>query len=92
VPEKQVRFEMSKAQKLVNSAKAVLQRWHSGSLNEQKALAEISALVDRTDDDGIGTASDRVKLAKKTLQQHQANTLDDHQAVTELDRIFGDHK
>ena len=79
---------MSKAQKLVNSAKAVLQRLQTGGLNEQKALAEISALIERTHDEGSGTASDQVKLAKKTMQQHQENAIDNHQAVTELSRIF----
>ncbi len=80
---------MSKAQKLVNSAKAVLQRLQSGDLNDQKGLAEIHALIDRTEDDGYGTASEQVKLAKKTMQQHKDNALDNHQAVTELSRIFG---
>ena len=79
---------MSKAQKLVNSAKAVLQRLQAGDLNDQKALAEILALIDRTGDDGHGTASEQVKLAKKTMQQHKENALDNHQAVTELSRIF----
>ncbi len=87
-PLRLVRFEMSKAQKLVNSAKAILQRLQSGDLNDQKALAEICLLIDRTEDDGVGTASEQVKLAKKTMQQHKESALDNHQAVTELSRIF----
>ena len=79
---------MSKAQKLVNCAKAVLQRLQSGGINDQKALAEIFALIDRTEDDGHGTASEQVKLAKIAMQQHRENALDNHQAVTELSRIF----
>ena len=67
---------MSKAQKLVNSAKAVLLRRQQNHLNDQKALAEIYALIDRTEDDGSGTASEQVKLAKKTMQQHKENALD----------------
>ena len=83
---------MSKAQKLVNSAKAILHRLQSGALNDQKALAEICSLIDRTDDDGIGTASEQVKLAKKTMQQHKENAFDNHQAVTALSRILADQR
>ena len=80
---------MSKAQKLVNRAIAILQRLQQPEgLNEQKALAEIRSLIDRTEDDGIGTASEQVKLARKTMQQHQENALNDQQAVSELLRIF----
>jgi len=88
LPRRQVRFEMSKAQKLVNSAKAVLQRRQQNHLNDQKALAEIRNLIDRTEDGGSGTASEQVKLAKKTMQQHKENALDDQQAIRELSRIF----
>ncbi len=80
---------MSKAQKLVNRAIAVLQRRQQPEgLNDQKALAEIRALIDRTEDEGAGTASEQVKLARKTIQQHEENALNDQQAVNELSRIF----
>jgi len=80
---------MSKAQKLVNRANALLKRLlQSDDLNDQKALVEICALLDRTDDDGTGTASEQVKLAKKTMQQHKENALNNHQAISELSRIF----
>ena len=79
---------MSRAQKLVNRAKAILQQLQSNGLNEQKALAEISALLDRTEDDGSGTASEQVKVAKKTMQQHKENALNNHQAISALSRIF----
>ena len=80
---------MSKAQKLVNRAMAVLQRRQQpGGLNDQKALAEIRTLLDRTEDNGTGTASEQVKLAKQTMQQHKENALNDHQAISELSRIF----
>lgn len=80
---------MSKAQKLVNRAVEILQRRQHNHLNDQKALAEIRNLIDRTEDDGSGTASEQVKLAKQTMQQHKENALDNHQVVTELSRIFG---
>jgi hypothetical protein len=79
---------MSKAQKLVNRALHVLLRRHQNHLNDQKALAEIHSLLDRTDDTGAGTASDQVKLAKATMQQHKENALTDPQAMIELRRIF----
>ncbi len=80
---------MSKAQKLVNRALAILERQaQPEGLNDQKTLAEIRSLMDRTEDDGIGTASEQVRLARKTLQHHQENALDDQQAVSELSRIF----
>jgi hypothetical protein len=81
---------MSKAQKLVNRVRAVLgRRLPPESLNDQKALAEIRALLDRTEDQGVGTASEQLKLARKTMQQHQENALNNRQAITELSRIFG---
>jgi len=80
--------QMSKAQKLVNRAQAVLQRLQSGGLNDQKALAEIYSLLDRTEDDGTGTASEQVKRAKKTMQQHKENALDNGEAISELSRVF----
>ncbi len=80
---------MSKAQKLVNRAIAILQRRQQpNGLNDQKALAEIRNLIDRTEDDGLGTASEQVKLAKRTIEQHKGNALNDHEAVKELSRIF----
>jgi len=79
---------MSKAQKLVNRAIEILQRRQHNHLNDQKALAEICNLIDRTEDDGSGTASEQVKLAKRTIQQHKENALDDQQAVRELSHIF----
>lgn len=79
---------MSKAQKLVNRAMAILQRRQQNHLNDQKALAEIGSLLDRTEDHGSGTASEQVKRARKTLQQHKENALENHQAIAELSRIF----
>jgi hypothetical protein len=79
---------MSKAQKLVNRVMAVLLRRQQNHLNDQKALAEIRDLFARTDDSGTGTASDLVKLARKTVQQHEENALTNQQAMTELYRVF----
>jgi len=79
---------MSKAQKLVNKALDVLLRRHQNHLNDQKALAEIRDLLDRTEDSGTGTASDRVKLARETMREHKLNTLTNEQAMSELRRIF----
>jgi hypothetical protein len=79
---------MSKAQKLVNRAMAVLQRRQQNHMNDQKALAEIRSLLDRTEDNGTGAASEQVKLATKTMQQHKENALDNRQAISELARIF----
>jgi hypothetical protein len=79
---------MSKAQKLVNKALAVLLRRKQNHLNDQKALAEIQDLLDRTEDSGKGTASEQVKLARKTMQQHKENALNNQQAMIELARIF----
>ena len=79
---------MSKAQKLVNRAMAVLLRRQQNHLNDQKALAEIRDLLERTADSGTGTASDQVKLARKTVRQHEENGLNNQQAVSELYRIF----
>jgi hypothetical protein len=79
---------MSKAQKLVNRAMAVLLRRQQNHLNDQKALAEIRDLLERTEDSGTGTASDQVKLARKTVQQHRENALNNQQAMNELYRIF----
>jgi hypothetical protein len=77
---------MSRAQKLVNWAKEILQRHSStNGLNDQKALAELRKLFEDSEpDDGRGTASDQVKLAKDTLQRHMDNGLNDHQAMTKL--------
>jgi hypothetical protein len=79
---------MSKAQKLVNRATAVLLRRQQNHLNDQKALAEIHDLLERTEDGGTGTASEQVKLARKTIQQHKENSLSNQQAISELCRIF----
>jgi hypothetical protein len=80
---------MSKAQKLVNRALEILQRRRDNHLNDQKALTEIRGLIDRTEDDGMGTASEKVKLARKTMQQHHDFVLNDHDAVAELGVVFG---
>jgi len=75
---------------LVNKALAILRR-HSPSdgLNDQKTLAELTSLFDGSEpDDGHGTASERVKLAKATLQRHKDNALNDHQAMNEIYRIL----
>jgi hypothetical protein len=80
---------MSKAQKLVNRALEILKRRQQNHLNDQKALAEIRGLIDRTNDDGVGTASEQVKLARKTMQQHQENAINDPQAMKDLGLIFG---
>jgi len=80
---------MSKAQKLVNRAVAILQRLQPPeNLNDQKALAEVRALLDRTRDDGIGTASEQVKKARKIVQQHLENGITNEQALDELALIF----
>jgi len=79
---------MSKAQKLVNRALEVLLRRHQNHLNDQKALAEIGSLLERTEDSGAGKASDQVKLAKETMQRHKENALTNPQAMIELRRIF----
>jgi hypothetical protein len=69
---------MSKAQKLVNRAVAVLQRHlQPDGLNDQKALSEIRALLERTEDDGAGTASGQVQRAKLAMQRHKENALND---------------
>jgi hypothetical protein len=79
---------MSKAQKLVNKALAVLLRRKQNHLNDQKALAEIQGFLDRTEDGGVGRATEQVKLARKTMQQHKENVLTNQQAMVELARIF----
>ena len=80
---------MSRAQKLVNRASAILQRQAPpDSLNDQRALAELRNLFERTDDDGHGTASEKVKQAIKTLARHTAAALNDRQAITELHAIL----
>jgi hypothetical protein len=80
---------MSKAQKLVNRAIAILQRrLQPDGLNDQKALAEIRALLNRTEDDGTGKASEQVQRAKRVMQQHGENSLSDHQAMNEMHSIF----
>ncbi|HEX4141345.1 MAG TPA: hypothetical protein VHY09_13435 [Candidatus Methylacidiphilales bacterium] len=79
---------MSKAQKLVTKALAVLLLRHQNHLNDQKALVEIRSLLDRTEDSGTGTASDQVKLVRKTMQQHKENSLTNQQAMSELRRIL----
>ncbi len=82
---------MSKAQKLVNRAIAILKRRQQpNGLNDQKALTEIRLLIERTEEDGSGRASEQVRLAKMTIQQHKENTLNDCQAVNELSRIFAE--
>jgi hypothetical protein len=67
---------------------AVLLRRQQNHLNDQKALAEIRDLLERTEDSGTGTASDLVKLARKILQRHQENGLNNLQAMKELYRLF----
>jgi hypothetical protein len=79
---------MSKAQKVVNRALEILLRRHQNHLNDQKALAEIHSLLERTEDSGIGTASNQVKLARAAMQRHQASVLNNSQAMEELRRIF----
>jgi len=79
---------MSKAQKLVNRALDVLLRRHQNHLNDQKALAEIQSLLERTDDTGAGTASNQVKLAKAVMQKHKENGLTNPDAMIELRRVF----
>ena len=79
---------MSRAQKLVNKVMAVLLRRQQNHLNDQKALAEIRGFLERSEDSGMGTASERVKLARKTLQQHLENGITNPQAMNELYRIF----
>jgi hypothetical protein len=69
---------------------AVLQR-HTppNGLNDQKALAELKSLFDGSEpDDGHGTATERVKLAKATLQRHKEHALNDHQAMNEMYSIL----
>ncbi len=81
---------MSRAQKLVNRAIAILQRQSPpDSLNDQKALAELRSLFDGTDDDGHGTASEKVNQAIKTLAKHTAAALNDRQAISEMHAILG---
>jgi hypothetical protein len=79
---------MSKAQKLVNRAKEILLRREQNHLNDQKALAEIRNLVERTEDDGTGRASEQVKMAKIMLQRHADSALTDAGAMDELYGIF----
>ncbi len=79
---------MSRAQKLVNKVIEILQRRQDNHLNDQKALAEIRGLVDRTEDHGIGRASDQVKLIRKTMHQHELSALTNPQAMNELYRMF----
>lgn len=81
---------MSRAQKLVNRARAILQRHlPPDGLNDQKALAELNSLFDSSEpDDGRGTASELVKLANETLQRHKENALNDHQAMVEMYAIL----
>jgi hypothetical protein len=85
-----VKFCMSRSQKLVNKALAILQRHlPPDGLNDQKALAELKNLFDGSEhDDGHGTASERVKLAKAMLQRHKENALNDHQAMKEMYSIL----
>ena len=83
-----VTFRMSKAQKFVTRAMAVLLRRQQNHLNDQKALVEIRGLLERTEDNGTGTASDQVKKAAKILQQHQQNELTNPQAMTALYQLF----
>ena len=86
----QVKFCMSRAQKLVNKALAILRR-HTppDGLNDQKALAELKSLFDGSEpDDGHGTATEQVKLAKGVLQRHKENALNDHQAMNEIYSIL----
>jgi hypothetical protein len=80
---------MSRAQKLVNRALAILQRHTPDGLNDQKALAELRSLFDGSEpDDGRGSATELVKLAKATLQRHKESALNDHQAITEMYRLL----
>lgn len=81
---------MSRAQKLVNRALAILQRQSPpDSLNDQKALAELKSLFDGSEpDDGVGTASDMVRRTKETLKKHSAISLNDRQAVKEISGIL----
>ena len=80
---------MSKAQKLVNRAVAILQRQlPPDNLNDQKALAELRNLFDGTEDDGQGTASERVKRAMKILVEHTSARLNDQQAITAMHGVL----
>ena len=82
---------MSRAQKLVNRALAILQRQSPpDGLNDQKALAELKSLFDSSEpDDGVGTASEMVRRARETLKKHAAISLNDRQAVKEMYGILG---
>jgi hypothetical protein len=80
---------MSRAQKLLNRAIEVLTRRSNNELNDQKALAEIRGLVERTDDDGVGTASEKLKLVRRALQAHHNFVLNDSQAMAELYALCG---
>jgi hypothetical protein len=80
---------MSRAQKLVNKAVAILARHlPPDGLNDQKALAELRTLFEDTEDEGRGTASELVQLTKETLAKHSANELNDHQAMKEVHHIL----
>jgi hypothetical protein len=80
--EGEIVWVMSKAQKLVNKALEVLLRRKQNHLNDQKALAEIQGLLDRTDDAGQGKATEQLKLARKAMQQHKENVLSNQQAMS----------
>ena len=80
---------MSKAQKLVNRAIETLTRRLHNHLNDQKALAEIRGFLDRTEDDGVGTASDKVKQVREVMRKHHDFVLNDSQAMLELYALFG---
>ncbi len=76
---------MSRAQKLVNWALAILaRRLPPEGLNDQKVLAELRALFKDAEDHGVGTASDMVKQTKSTLASHLAGELRDHEAMAKI--------
>jgi hypothetical protein len=79
---------MSRAQKLVNRTMEIVLRRQQNHLNDQKALAEIRSLVDRTEDRGTGRASEQVKLIKKAMLEHEQNALSNQQAMSEISHIL----
>lgn len=81
---------MSKAQKLVTWALKILQRRSSPeSLNDQKTLAELHTLFEKSEPDhGQGTASTRVQQTRGILQQHRDFILNDAQAVAKISQIL----
>jgi len=83
-------FRFTDRFKLEHRAIAILQRHLApDGLNDQKALSEIRALIDRTEGDGTGTASEMVRQAKLTMQRHKENSINNAQAMDEMYAIFG---